>query len=289
MVKKIKSWLLKPFPFYETTGEKLYVPLYIALFIIIFEFAFNPSNDTRPFLPQLIKISAYGLITFIVAATINIICPKYFPKTFEVSRWKVWKMLIFSIIKVLLISIANASYAVYIDNGGQNIYFPTFLLYVTIYTFMIAIIPIVVIIMWLEKRFYQKSYDLAQKTNLLIEKKRVENKQECRIKFQGIEINIKTLLYAKSDGNYCLFYHEDNGKVIKEIHRITLKEIDRKLVDFNNFIRCHKSYIINLQKVKKIEGNSHQYKLILNGFDEEIPVSRILANSVIEKFNDKEG
>ncbi len=42
-------------------------------------------------------------------------------------------------------------------------------------------------------------------------------------------------------------------------------------------IRCHKSYIVNLNKVNRISGNAKGYKLQIDELDFLIPVSRSLG------------
>jgi DNA-binding LytR/AlgR family response regulator len=41
-----------------------------------------------------------------------------------------------------------------------------------------------------------------------------------------------------------------------------------------NFYRCHKSYVINLDQVNHISGNAQGYKFHLKSAEDLIPVSR---------------
>ena len=92
-----------------------------------------------------------------------------------------------------------------------------------------------------------------------------------------IFLESKEILYIVSDGNYSTFHTTNNKKIVvtkklKEINTILPNEI---------FYRIHKSYIINLTKVKeflKTDG----YVIIEN--NHKIPVSRQKKSEFLEKF-----
>lgn len=61
-----------------------------------------------------------------------------------------------------------------------------------------------------------------------------------------IPINFDDIQYIKSESNYCIFQNK-SGKVMT---LITLKNLEDKLP--SNFMRCHRSYIINMNYVTQI-------------------------------------
>ena len=83
-----------------------------------------------------------------------------------------------------------------------------------------------------------------------------------------LNIDIKNLFYIKSEGNYVTVFEKNKKYLI----RSSLK----KIIEQNNnseLIRCHKSYIVNSNKIKSISGNSKGYKISLLDKDFEIPAS----------------
>lgn len=94
-----------------------------------------------------------------------------------------------------------------------------------------------------------------------------------RNKYKKIEM--KDILWIKADGNY-LEVHTQNG-----IHliRATLSSFTDNLN--NNFIRTHKSYIVNVDYITKVEGNRIELSA------EKIPVSRMYKELLFEKLNIK--
>lgn len=59
-----------------------------------------------------------------------------------------------------------------------------------------------------------------------------------------VPVLFKSISFIKSESNYCTFYTTDR----KVMSLINLKKLEEKLPE--NFIRCHRSYIVNMQLVK---------------------------------------
>lgn len=61
-------------------------------------------------------------------------------------------------------------------------------------------------------------------------------------------IKIKDIVYLSAEGSYCHLYLKSQEKLLASKN---LKYFEERLVDFPQFFRCHKSYIINLKEVKE--------------------------------------
>lgn len=81
------------------------------------------------------------------------------------------------------------------------------------------------------------------------------------------------LIYAEAMLNYVMLY--TNSK--KMIVYITIKSLEEQLPS-DVFIKVHKSYIVNIEKVKSIEGN------ILDIGNEKITISQSLKEKVIAEI-----
>ncbi len=94
-------------------------------------------------------------------------------------------------------------------------------------------------------------------------------------------INLADICYLTSDLNYTTFYLKGNQRLVVSK---TLKEFEEALCDCENssFIRIHKTNIVNLNYVKKIE-RSEECFVILNN-DTRLEVSRRKKTTLIEKF-----
>jgi DNA-binding LytR/AlgR family response regulator len=81
------------------------------------------------------------------------------------------------------------------------------------------------------------------------------------------------LLYAEAMMNYVMLY--TNSK--KMMVYITIKGLEEQL-PAEMFIKVHKSFIVNISKIKSIEGN------IINIGDKKITISQNLREKVINEI-----
>jgi DNA-binding LytR/AlgR family response regulator len=88
------------------------------------------------------------------------------------------------------------------------------------------------------------------------------------------------LLFIKAADNYVEIHYLDLGIPRKKLLRQTLKNI-LQLLPFKEFVRCHKSYIVNLNQIASSYGNAQGYKLRIKNTSEVVQVSR--SNSQVVK------
>ena len=104
----------------------------------------------------------------------------------------------------------------------------------------------------------------------------VFNKKSLFIKANSrlIRIDIKDILYVEAKGDYTVFKTEDKGYVVNS----TFKNVEEKL-DPEQFVRVHRSYIVNVDKVVDIEENN----LLIN--EQIIPISRGQKPNLMKRLN----
>ena len=66
----------------------------------------------------------------------------------------------------------------------------------------------------------------------------------------------------------------ENNLVKKKLIRSTLRNIESQLADQRNFIRCHRTSIVNTMHIDKLVRSYSGYSLVTSCLDEQIPVSR---------------
>ena len=79
---------------------------------------------------------------------------------------------------------------------------------------------------------------------------------------------------VKSVDNYVEIYWAEEGKIQRTLLRSSLKQISAKFDNQPDLIRCHRAYIINIDKIVKVKGNSQGYKLLIMDYENLIPISR---------------
>jgi DNA-binding LytR/AlgR family response regulator len=87
-------------------------------------------------------------------------------------------------------------------------------------------------------------------------------------------IDAEHLVYIESASNYIKIFFEQKGELTYAIVRMTMKKAAETVSPYSVFFRCHRAYIVNLDKIEHVEGNAQGYKLKLRGAGDHVPVSR---------------
>jgi len=122
-----------------------------------------------------------------------------------------------------------------------------------------------------------KKSDLFANINLAIEQLTTNNKLFIKDGYSTHVININEIVYIESEGNYINIF--TSGK--KYLSRQNMESVLLDL-DSNDFLKIHRSYIINLNKVKKYSSK----EVIINEIT--LPISKTFYDVFIENMKKKE-
>ena len=56
--------------------------------------------------------------------------------------------------------------------------------------------------------------------------------------------------------------------------RSTMKQAEAALEAFSAIRRCHRTYLLNVSKITRIDGNSQGYRAVLENCETTVPISR---------------
>lgn len=92
-------------------------------------------------------------------------------------------------------------------------------------------------------------------------------------------VEIKEILYCESDDNYTRFYLEKGTQhlVLKPLREI------QELLEDRNFIRIHRQYLVNINRIKKLVRGEGNY--VVMDDERNIPVARSQKERLMEKFD----
>ena len=94
----------------------------------------------------------------------------------------------------------------------------------------------------------------------------------------------ENLLYIESADNYMCVWYKKNDILKKQLLHITMKEMSEQLAD-SNIIRCHRSYMINLDLVKVMRREKGNLFLELGEPGvREIPISKTYGEAVLRRL-----
>ena len=286
----ITKWLSRPLPFYENYKQKIVIPILLTLLVMVGIIILNPSENMDLFLEQMLDVFKYGFIVIFISLIFSLILPEVFPYIYNTEKWNVQKTLILFLVTVLTIAISITVFAYYFDNPNNNHFFPFFFT-ILIRSIALGFFPIVLIVFYSERILYRKNQLRAiEIIDELKINQRTEQTRNTDVIYtfakntkDELKVTENELLYIKAEGNYCLIVYVKESKLLKHLIRSSLKEIEHLISKSDQFLRCHKSYIINLNKVLDVIGNAKGYIFCLK-HECKIPSSRNISKSLINKI-----
>lgn len=94
----------------------------------------------------------------------------------------------------------------------------------------------------------------------------------------------ENLLYIESADNYICIWYQKGDMLKKKLMRITMKEISEQLAE-TNIVRCHRSYMVNLDLVKVMRREKENIFLELGVPNvKEIPISKTYGEAVLRRL-----
>ncbi|MBX2946960.1 MAG: LytTR family transcriptional regulator [Cyclobacteriaceae bacterium] len=280
-----------PFPFYLNDDRKnLGLIAVITLFVFAFMIAFRSRNDLDLTLPQHLLFAG---ITFICLAINIILLPRLFPVWFDPVSWTVKKYIVLNIWHLVLIGIAASVVDIYYICPEKTVW--ENIIEANSRVVLRGIIPIALTTLFLRNIMLQETLKDALKANTELQKIQSLKKEVPKSSHSNtiilhsdtsetLSINLPDLLYVQADDNYSTVVWKNGEGIQKKLLRANLKSIESQM-DNSFTMRCHRSYLVNINAIDMVSGNTNGYKLKILDTDIAIPVSRQKGKEVLEKIS----
>nr|WP_319512388.1 LytTR family DNA-binding domain-containing protein [uncultured Draconibacterium sp.] len=289
----ITKWFRKPFPLVESTNDKVLISLgsgvvVVCILILIKPFGIESYNGIFFFL------AGFGVIDFIITAINLFLLPLLVPHFLKSTSFTTGKNLLIILWILLNISFVNYFYSNFmIDKiypaNFENHSSISFSKWVTM-TFSVGIIPVIFALYYIEKRFFWRNSSRAENLNKETSKPH-QDKLGKQIQLKSnkditLTINSADLICVKAEGgNYVSVYWYEKNSTKTELIRMTLTGFMENTNTTDALVRCHKSYIINLNKVISYQGNARSILIQLEGLDFSVPLSRSFPRNKLKRSN----
>jgi len=277
-IKNIVKFFSKPYPLDTDQNSQRKIIIFITIFPIVFFILFKPfgiipnSNDLKIFL----AIAGFGLVTGLVTYLYSIVIPFIFKELLDnvtISSAVLYYLGLFICI-ALGIYIYKSALEGFDDFSLEGLWIVTFR------TFIIGIIPLVVVLIWHRNKKLRENLEIAKKINSKVSKVEAttfkiysENRKEV------IQLPYRDFLFIVNADNYIEVFYMHGDIVKSKIVRSNLKNVE-EVITVSFVVRCHRSYIVNLKKVIHASGNSKGLLLELEHCKEVIPVSKRYVDTV---------
>jgi len=285
-LEKLLSILNQPYPYYIpfSRSYKLLPILSIIgpLFLITFE-PFGLAGWQCDFkVPLLVGLTVPILLSLVINFYL---VSRLLPVFFDEDSWSIWREILWSMWNLATIILATAFYWKWMPfcpintiDWGQQIS----------NTLLVVIFPGSVCIYFNYSRALKRKLGKAQVLNQRLASKIAlyesgsltlvgENKSEV------IKIDSDNLILIQSYDNYSKIVLENQGQIKSRLIRSSLKNLAVQ-INFPFIIRCHRSFIVNLAKIKEVKGNARDYRLLMNHFPDLVPVSREAYKEIQQFF-----
>jgi len=153
-------------------------------------------------------------------------------------------------------------------------------------TLSIGMVPLIVHTLIIQNRALKQNLLAAKEMNqVLSERIKPDATKNGLITLTGstkesITVKPENILYIEATGNYVNVHYKYDDRLTYKLLRSTIKQAEESLQNQPEFVRCHRAFIVNTDKIYHVTGNAQGYKLSLHDTMEEIPVSRTHLNTI---------
>ncbi|HEX2933803.1 MAG TPA: LytTR family DNA-binding domain-containing protein [Bacteroidales bacterium] len=262
----------KPYPFSEDLKHNSKIIFFISLGVFAFLFLFQPfeisnlsSKDRYYFM------AGVSVVTFLALSINLLLLPSLFTKMFSSSKWNIKKEIFWNL--WILFTILGGYFLL-----NTSLHVLHFDFSMVIQLVLTAVVPISILIIVNYNKILRAHSKLADE----LSKKLKENKliQEKIVHFQSdyqkdsLAIKVNLLMIVRSANNYIEVFWKEGETIKSQMVRSSMISAEELLKEHKFIFKCHRSYIVNINYIDKIEGNSQGYKLFFDDISFPVPVSR---------------
>ncbi|HEY5589631.1 MAG TPA: LytTR family DNA-binding domain-containing protein [Paludibacter sp.] len=262
--------------------------LLTASFALLFINIFQPfgSRVWYPYISDLkyFFFSSLIILTGMLVVVISRLIMLAYTKKNSIQYWEYG---LWVVAEILSMSLFYSLFAKFIPKEGMNRDFTDIFHQSTVNTSLVILLPYS--ILWLYFSWRDKNNMLEKMTkeeqSLDLPKKNLiafpDEKGELRI-----SIVLENLLYVDSADNYATIHYLNKSKLSHFLIRNSLKWMEENLTKDSPLVRCHRSYVVNLDKVKVLRKTKDGIFLELETDNTpDIPVSKTYYERVMTKFS----
>lgn len=286
-MNRLFRYLKQPHP---AVSKRWHIVVVASLTVLFVLGIFQPFGIGQMIEANYLVLLGFVLVTVVCLCIIAYIFPLIF-KRFYTGEWTVGKNMLNGLFIVLSISLGNTCYYYIVMHervsfSWENAFF-SFLFYFVV-TLLVSLVPITIITFLQHNQMLKQHLEEAQELNRKLAAKVVVDQQSYTSEpiilsgntKESIKLHPEQLIYLEAYGNYVKVNYIEGDAVKQKLLRATIKQIEDELASISYIIRCHRAFLVNIQHVSSVKGNSQGYRLLFAYPTEEVPVSRAYAKDV---------
>ncbi len=285
-------------------GARKYIPSYLreryqllgtvtfaALFSVLFLLVSIPFSNNAWF--RLGNSTFFGFTALFasISLAILIVSKVTMYKTRNILPMTYWGYAAWCLSEIVLITVLYTIFTVTIaqpeDQNGIAIFF-----HALVYTFVCLGVPYIIAGMFFTIIDQNRTIRLMNMQDVVTDETPAETAAPVQ-KFTlfdnngvlKLSVSSANLYYVEADDNYIkVWYADQQGALQTYMLRCRLKTVEESFAG-SDLIRCHRKFIVNMQKVKVLQKVGAVYEITLdNEAIAPIPVTKTYIENVLEKF-----
>ncbi len=279
----ILNWLKRPYPILETLDEKLSFSLIAGLMVGGVLLLFRPFGLHADLDMAILIALSFGAVTTVTALTIMLLFPWIGGAWYRSDRWNIaGEFLLYTTI-VAAIAVGNW----WLNEVIARIFeLPSgsFVGMLKV-TLQVAFFPVSVTLFYSERALGSKHRKRAKSLSDQL-RSELETNAEIRFTADGEEQSLvrDSFYFAKAEGNYVSL---QSAAPVPALLRMTLSQLEEAAKEAHTIVRCHRSWMVNLDKVTRVSGNARGYMLHLGDERPPVPISRRLSATVLASLEQR--
>ena len=287
-------------------GAKKYIPSYLreryqllgtvtfaALFSVLFLLVSIPFSNNAWF--RLGNSTFFGFTALFasISLAILIVSKVTMYKTRNILPMTYWGYAAWCLSEIVLITVLYTIFTVTIaqpeDQNGIAIFF-----HALVYTFVCLGVPYIIAGMFFTIIDQNRTIRLMNMQDVVTDETPAETAAPVQ-KFTlfdnngvlKLSVSSANLYYVEADDNYIkVWYADQQGALQTYMLRCRLKTVEESFAG-SDLIRCHRKFIVNMQKVKLLQKVGSVYEITLdNEAIAPIPVTKTYIGNVLERFKE---
>jgi hypothetical protein len=276
--------LQNPLPSYLNEKKNIVrLVLFTALFALVFINIYSPFGSDKWFNVTKLQFFTYSSLTILTGVLVVVISRIIMYRFCKSNTLIIWQYIVWIFAEILFMALFYALFEKFVLKDIRE--FDGLVKTSSRNTALVLLLPY--IISWL----YLSWQDKKDQIERLEDSQEFSTNTRNMIPFydeKGIlifSIKKEDLLYIESAENYVNVCYLNKGKVSKHLLRDTLKKME-EYFSGTEIIRCHRSFMVNFDKVKVIRKDKDGLKLELDDpLVNDIPVSKTYVNTVMQTFS----
>lgn len=91
---------------------------------------------------------------------------------------------------------------------------------------------------------------------------------------ESLTVNPLDVIYVESVGNYLNIVYLNDSELCQKRLRSSLKEVEETLEAYPFLVHTHRAFLVNINFITQVSGNSAGYKISMFSTDRVLPVSK---------------